>query len=89
MACVKTGCEVYLSEYNEWVRGDAFLVGPRSDTLVIRVSGRYLKTPPRKHFTVHRTEHWFDRDSDRVSTLISDVFVNHGYDGVTTLEIVE
>lgn len=89
MSCVKTGCEVYLAEYDEWVRGDAYLVGPRSDTLVIRVSGRDLKTPSRRHFTVHRTEHWFDQDSDRLSTLVSDVFIDHGYGGITTLEVVE
>lgn len=89
MTCVKTGCEVYLAEYDEWVRGDAFLTGPQSDTLVIRVSGRGLKPPRRRHFTVLQVEHWFDRDSDRISTLVSDIFIDHGYEGTTTFEVVK
>lgn len=92
--CIKTGCYVWLEDYREWVHGDAYMVG---NALVIRVCSLYSKRDeiPRKHFTVHSTEYWPDKNKQKnqafgsehsdpidYTLLITSKFTNHGYEGI-------
>lgn len=85
--CVKTGCVVWLEEYNEWAYGDAF---EGDDFFIFRLCQRRFDHFPgqtRQHFTVHRIAHWFDdhRTSQEInSTLVAYAqhVENFGYEGV-------
>lgn len=88
MKCIKTGCDVFLSEYGSFAHGDAF----ESDdgSLVIRVSS--VENEPigsRRHFTVDKIEHFFDQNRIGVvpgvyGTLFARIgdYANHGYQGI-------
>lgn len=81
--CVKTGCHVFLTEYGEWIYGDAFLI---NKSMIIRCCD--IKRQPIcdvLHITIPTIAHWWDRNITSVefnSTLIAKTFTWHGYDGV-------
>lgn len=83
--CIKTGCHVYSEEYREYLYGDAF---HHNGTLIIRVCQRKrepISTGVPLHFTVKCITEWWDKSftsTERNSTLISQDFEYHGYDGV-------
>lgn len=89
--CLKTGCMVYMPQYNEWAYGDAHLVG---DTLVIRSAETGRVDPGlsgkaalgRVHFTINRIDYWPDKNDSRVQyPLIMSAhggYVYHGHEGV-------
>jgi hypothetical protein len=91
MQCIKTGCHVWLDEYDEWAYGDAFqsdeVMG--SSVFVFRiVSMSFNPIAPKKHFTILKIDHLF-RDGTSSKTLIcphtttiSETVINHGYDGI-------
>lgn len=91
MQCIKTGCDVFLDQYGEWVHGDAFET--EGGDLVIRASWRSREpTGARRHFTVLDVGRWFDERAHeaagckegRNSTIVVDrgLWTNHGYQGV-------
>lgn len=78
MICEKTGAVVYLEQYGEAVRGDAFRLG---DHLLIRVNNKsrgYQSDV--HHYRVGNVCNWFDENAP-IGTIIADSFVYHGYDG--------
>lgn len=82
--CVKTGADVYLREYGEYVHGDAYMFG---DDLVLRICSRGHAKPVsgKIHFTVEKIAQWFDdrhTSESRNSTLLAWVYVDHGYEGI-------
>jgi hypothetical protein len=83
MTCIRTGCLAYVAPYGEWVYGDAYEV---DGALIIRCAG-HDRDPSgfgsRRHFTVHDFEHWFDKDSTAISTLVAPerAYTSHGYEG--------
>jgi len=82
MKCTKTGCQVFIAEYDEYVWGDAFEVGGIAlFRIVVRSREPFAAN---LHYTVFSTDQWFDKDRADVpaSTLISSVFTNHGYEGI-------
>lgn len=85
MTCIKTGCDVFLKNYNEWLHGDAFEF---AGVLVIRVCHRSRQPEsPVRHFTVINNAAWYDEDETsmaRNSTLLvrPGMWTNHGYDGI-------
>lgn len=89
MACLKTGCVVYLDCYGEWLYGDGFrhdgvyyfrLVARTRDPEEAKAYGGRL------HFTVESFDNWFDLEATsaaRPSTLVaSGEVLYHGYEGV-------
>lgn len=85
--CVKTGCSVYLSEYDAWAYGDAF---KGAGCFIFRLCEINRLAPVNhspRHFTVSKIAQWFDqlRTSQEInSTLIAyaaDV-TDHGYEGI-------
>ncbi len=80
MACTKTGCHVYLPEYQEWAYGDAFEYnGVAYFRFVSRERTPICKV---KHYTI-TIESEFDKPTDgNCQTVIASTFVNHGYEGV-------
>jgi hypothetical protein len=80
MACIKTGCHLWLESYGEYAYGDAFQF---QDVFVFRIVARSFGPINKfhvKHFTVEHITHWFD-EHERTSTLIATHCVNHGYEG--------
>lgn len=85
--CIKTGCLVWLEEYDEWAYGDAY---EGDDFFVFRLcERRFTEFPglPRKHFTIHRIAHWFDEQGtsqQNNSTLLAYAqwVENHGSEGI-------
>lgn len=77
MGCVKTGCHVYVEEYDEYVYGDAFAVdgySPQSNYEIaakgiqvqavhcFRIVQRSKEPITRTlHFTVHKIAEWWDK----------------------------
>lgn len=83
MKCIKTGCDAYIVETGEFVRGDGYLT--ESGDLVIRTSWTdHRPMSSRRHFTIMNYEHWFDERTDRVGTMLvaKGMFQDHGYDGI-------
>lgn len=85
MQCIKTGCDVYVEPYGEWLHGDAFQHG---NLLFIRSAGERLfaqgPMSDTRHFTVHAVDEWWDKPGSmqKNSTLVSTMWVDHGYDGI-------
>ena len=82
MTCVKTGCHIYLAEYNQYAYGDAH---EYNGVYVFRLVGGPSFDPlaTRLHFTVIESKEWFDKyTTDGNSTLISTSVQPHGYEGV-------
>lgn len=79
MECIKTGCWAYVEPYGSWVYGDAFEC---NSVFLFRISHEAYLPYPDRHFTIHSANMWFDKDGERVSTLVSCAVVNHGYRGV-------
>jgi hypothetical protein len=81
MTCVKTGCHIYLSEYNAYAYGDAHQFG---NVFVFRLVGGPSHSPLDEtlHYTVHNSLEWFERNrTDGSSTLIAGGVSFHGYEG--------
>lgn len=80
MACIKTGCLAYIEPYDEWAYGDAFEL---DGVYYFRLVQRFFEHPKNVplHFTIHGYDNWFDKDT-KMSTLISSVVTNHGYEGI-------
>ena len=81
MTCTKTGCHIYIEPYQEWAYGDAFELGSVAYFRIVQRSFTPLDRV--QHYTVVDYDSWFDKDGT-VSTLISDAFVSHGYEGIAT-----
>lgn len=83
MQCIKTGCDVYVEQYGEWVHGDAYREG---GLLIVRSAGEDREAPfgPMRHFTVQSVAQWWDRPGsmNRSSTLVADQWQCHGYNGL-------
>lgn len=83
MQCVKTGCHIFLEEYQKYAVGDAYEVLP--GLFIFRLCEDGFK-PLRDHlhFTVRAVVHWFDdykTSPSSNSTLIATSVVDHGYEG--------
>jgi hypothetical protein len=83
MPCTKTGCHILIEPYNEYAYGDAFeLDGVAYFRLVQRSHSAIFSV---LHYTVKHFDVWFDTDKtsqQQCSTLVTDDFENHGYDGI-------
>lgn len=84
MACVKTGCHIYLIPYGEFAYGDAHEVDGVFFFRLVEVQS--IPTGPVIHYEVNGFDSWWDK-SDNMghcpSTLIakgSDV-LSYGYEG--------
>lgn len=75
MPCTKTGAQIYIEQWGEFAWCDAFQVG---DVAYFRIVERSRE--PFEHgkaevfYRVKSFDSWFDRDSDRTSTMISNDF---------------
>lgn len=84
MSCIRTGCQVYLVEYGEYLWCDAFEFG---DQFIFRaVSRERQPTNPRLHFTITHISHWFDKDKtngNQASTIVAHKINSayHSYEG--------
>tara|TARA_R110000782_G_C14819205_1_gene413795 strand:- start:12860 stop:13132 length:273 start_codon:yes stop_codon:yes gene_type:complete len=80
MKCIKTGCHLFLANYGEFLRGDAF---EGEGVLLFRISDRSRKPlDTNLHFTVKHESIWFDKDDARSTLLAYERNVrNHGYQG--------
>ncbi len=80
MQCIKTGCFVYIEPYGSWAYGDAFEC---NGVYLFRLNASVLRPNPKRHFTIHRADMWFDMDvPDSISTLVTTEAENHGYEAV-------
>ena len=79
MSCTKTGCHVLIDPYGEYAHGDAFELGDIAYFRIVRRSRKPMKDVI--HYTIRDYDAWFDKNGD-VSTLITDDWISHGYDGV-------
>lgn len=86
ITCIRTGCQVYLTQTGEYLWGDAF-EGP--DFFVFNVVGKSYSplNVPVRHFTVQHIDHWWNErstSSSAPSVLLAFKAnsTNHGYDGV-------
>jgi len=81
MECKKTGCHIYIAQYNCYAYGDAF---EGCGVALFRIVQIEFKPISRVlHYEVGDVGQWFDRDRKGVaSTLISSSFENLGYEGV-------
>ncbi len=95
MSCIKTGCVAFLTQYNEWVYGDAYQYG---DNFVIRAvmrtrdKSKLSEFGRVRHFTVFNIFEWFEKDQTSqqiISTIIApnDDVINHGYEGMLDPEL--
>lgn len=67
MQCIKTGCVAYLTNYHEYVIGDAFII---NDVLLIRTTYRGRDNPRGYvNFNIHDIEQWWE--DEPVGTLLS------------------
>lgn len=84
--CTKTGADVYLAQYGEWVHCDAF---QEANVLVLNIAGEPSReAPPRRHYTVYDVGFW--KTGDGVSVLVSaNWFRNGGTSGVEEPEYKE
>lgn len=79
MTCMKTGCHAYVTQYGEYIYGDAH---EYNGVWLFRIVVHDLT--PRSgpiHFTIHEVADWWDRGL-HVSSLIATSITNHGYDGL-------
>lgn len=90
MQCVKTGAQIYLTEFGEYAIADAFQLdldgGPGNLVTVYAfeiVTNSRDNTPPRDklHYTIHSVDHWFGENTRPVSTLVATSVTDHGYEG--------
>jgi hypothetical protein len=80
MTCIKTGCQIYLTQLGIWAYGDAHQCG---DAYFFRLVEEYaLPRQGALHFEIGNYDTWWDRHRD-VSTLIANASdcVAHGYTG--------
>ncbi len=95
MECIKTGCHIFLEEYQEYAYGDAFELALdindgeyEEKVLFFRLCARSRKPiRPIEHFIVRRIAQWWDADKTSMmqnSTLIASAAncKNHGYEGI-------
>lgn len=71
MPCMKTGADVYLSQYGRYVHCDAHIV---DEVLLLRVVPGYIEKPRKCHFTVYEIDYWFDQDTGRTGTIVSSSY---------------
>lgn len=80
--CEKTGAEVWLDQYNCYVRGDMFRMG---DYRVLRVNNNTFGTSPAPqllHYSVGTILEYFDKRDGGTGTMMLTNVVYHGYNGV-------
>lgn len=83
MTCIKTGAQIFLEEYGNYLIGDMFQFG---DAYVFRAVAKGLEPlRPQLHFRIIRLAHWFD-EHKFPSTLIFLHAVDYGYDGIPISE---
>jgi hypothetical protein len=78
--CIKTGCQIYSTEYGTYLRGDAHEVG---EMIVFRTAEHQSYEPIQDvlHYEVHKIEQWW-QDKPYGTMLANRMFVtSHGYDG--------
>jgi|DEB0MinimDraft_12_1074336.scaffolds.fasta_scaffold07182_6 hypothetical protein len=82
MKCTKTGCHIFISDYDEWAYGDAFEGNGLALFRLVVTDRKPLRDVV--HYTVFTCDVWFERDNPEqpTSTLISANFINHGYKGI-------
>ncbi len=90
MICEKTGAQLYLEEYGEWLIGDVYRVN--DGTLIARISGRSHRGPQRDmtHYRVRHIAHWFDRDDPKVYSMLvaeEEDVTDYGYNGIKSDEV--
>ncbi len=79
MTCTKTGAHIYLEPYNLYAHCDAFEIDENIAYFrIVEVS--YTPLGSSLHYKVIEIENWF-KDKP-VQTLISNKWINHGYDGI-------
>lgn len=81
MTCTKTGCHIFIPQYQLYAYGDAFELN--SVACFRLVQNSRLPLSSHLHYTVITADSWFDKEQQRspISTLISLNFTNHGYEG--------
>lgn len=80
MICVKTGAMIWIDQYNVAARCDAY---EGKDCMIFRiVKGTVTFDKPEiVNYIVYEVGLWFDKDTNKISTLISSATRNLGYEG--------
>ncbi len=84
MSCKKTGCHIWLPQYDMWVYGDLYSFGTDPVWMIRVIAKSFSPLRDASHGTLATIDEWWDKDSTKLySTLVGHDLIDYSYEGKT------